>query len=335
MRLGRNVHLTMPFVFADPIDASTFRTVRRTLDHGPINFVDGPLAKLFSQPRCGLRRAGDEQNASDRGVQPADNAQINISRFVVLLFDVLLGHVEQTQLASRNAHRGNARGLRDDEQVVIFVEDLQPGYVHLIPTSPHDDTMPDQSFRLILASQSPQRRTLLEQAGYSFEVIAPHPSAECGILSGETPNELVARLAKQKAADVASHVDQGIVLACDTIAECGGQILGKPRDIEHARQMLTLLSGQVHHVYSGVCLWQRPANRTLERVDVTKLRMTKLAGDELERYLESEAWVGKAGAFGYQEGPDWLQIIAGSESNVIGLPMELLAEMLVEFHTAR
>ncbi|HUG69204.1 MAG TPA: nucleoside triphosphate pyrophosphatase [Pirellulaceae bacterium] len=191
--------------------------------------------------------------------------------------------------------------------------------------------MPSQSFRLILASQSPQRRKLLEQAGYSFEVIPPHPSAECGVCSGETPNELVARLAKQKAADVASRVDEGIVLACDTVAECGGQILGKPRDVEHARQMLELLSGRVHHVYSGLCLWQRPSDRVLERGDVTKLRMEELSGVELERYLESEAWEGKAGAFGYQEGLDWLQIVAGSESNVIGLPMEKLRELLAEF----
>jgi septum formation protein len=191
--------------------------------------------------------------------------------------------------------------------------------------------MPGQSFRLILASQSPQRRKLLEQAGYSPEVVAPHPSAECGVCSGETPNELVARLAKQKAADVASRVDEGIVLACDTVAECGGQVLGKPRDVEHARQMLELLSGRVHHVYSGLCLWQRPSDRVLERVDVTKLRMEKLSGAELQRYLESDAWEGKAGAFGYQEGPDWLQIVAGSESNVIGLPMEKLRELLAEF----
>jgi len=191
--------------------------------------------------------------------------------------------------------------------------------------------MTNQSFRLILASQSPQRRKLLEDAGFSFEVIAPHSSAECGIRRGETPNELVARLAKQKAADVASRIDEGIVLGCDTVAECGGQILGKPRDIEHARQMLQLLSGRVHHVYSGVCLWERPADRVVERVDVTKLRMDKLAGDELERYLDSEAWEGKAGAFGYQEGPDWLKIIAGSESNVIGLPMEQLCGMLAAF----
>lgn len=191
--------------------------------------------------------------------------------------------------------------------------------------------MPAKSFRLILASQSPQRRKLLEGAGYAFDVIAPHPSAESGIRRGETPNEMVSRLAKQKAADVASRIDEGIVLACDTIAECGGKILGKPRDAEHARQMLQLLSGRVHHVYSGVCLWERPSDRVSQQVAVTKLRMAKLDGDKLEHYLESEGWEGKAGAFGYQEGPDWLKIITGSESNVIGLPMEQLRDMLAAF----
>ncbi|MCB9927712.1 MAG: septum formation protein Maf [Planctomycetaceae bacterium] len=190
--------------------------------------------------------------------------------------------------------------------------------------------MPDQDFRLILASQSPQRRHLLEQAGYTFEVIAPHPSAECGVCSGETPNELVSRLARQKAADVAARVPAGIVLACDTVAECSGQVLGKPRDLEHARQMLTLLSGQTHYVYSGLCLWQRPSDVVVERVDVTKLWMEQIFGDELQHYLDSDAWEGRAGAFGYQDGPDWLHIVSGSESNVIGLPMELLREMLAK-----
>lgn len=201
----------------------------------------------------------------------------------------------------------------------------------MIPASPRHDIMPDRSCRLILASQSPQRRALLQDAGYSFEVIAPHPSAECGVCSRETPDELVARLAKQKAADVATRIDEGIVLACDTVAECGAQILGKPQSLEHARRMLEHLSGRVHHVYTGICLWQRPADRVLERVAVTKLRMDKITDDALERYLDSALWEGRAGAFGYQDGPDWLQIIAGSESNVVGLPMELLREMLAAF----
>jgi septum formation protein len=105
--------------------------------------------------------------------------------------------------------------------------------------------------RIILASSSPRRRQLLDRAGYTFEVIPPAPSAECGVCSRETPPEMVARLALQKAADVAHRVAEGIVIGCDTVAECRGHILGKPRDREHAREMLTLLSGRDHHVYSA------------------------------------------------------------------------------------
>lgn len=181
---------------------------------------------------------------------------------------------------------------------------------------------------LILASQSPRRRQLLRDAGYSFDVIEPSESAECGICSRETPPELVCRLAFQKARDVAQRLDHAIVLGCDTVAECCGQILGKPHDRRHASEMLRLMSGRVHHVYSGICLWGRPGDQTWGDVVVTKLRMEPLNEDDLEAYLDTDAWVGKAGAFGYQDGLDWVHILEGSESNVVGLPLERLEQLL-------
>ncbi|MBW3595699.1 MAG: Maf family protein [Planctomycetes bacterium] len=190
---------------------------------------------------------------------------------------------------------------------------------------PHHPSLP---LPLILASGSPRRRDLLRQAGYEYGVIVPSPMAECGVCSRETPPELVARLAWQKAADVAPQVDRGLVLACDTVAECLGQILGKPADRTHARQMLRLLRGRVHHVYSGLCLWRRPDDVKHVEVAVTRLRMDPVSDAELESYLETEQWRGKAGAFGYQDGLDWLHVEEGSESNVVGLPMELLERML-------
>lgn len=184
---------------------------------------------------------------------------------------------------------------------------------------------------LILASSSPRRRELLEQAGYRFQVVRPRDSAECGICSGETPPELVARLAYQKAADVAGRVDQGLVLGCDTVAECSGQILGKPADERHARQMLDLLDGREHRVYSGVCLWRVPDGQPLIEVERTTLLMRRLSPTELDEYLASGLWEGKAGAFGLQDRLGWLQIVEGSESNVVGLPLERLAEMLARY----
>lgn len=195
-----------------------------------------------------------------------------------------------------------------------------------MPSESHDRSAP-----LILASGSPRRRELLRDAGYEFEVVVPSETVECGICSRETPPELVARLARQKAADVAARLPHGLVVACDTVAECQGHILGKPHDQRHAREMLQLLSGREHRVYSGLCLWDTANDRHRVEVDVTRLVMDSLDERQLAEYLASGKWEGKAGAFGYQDGHDWLTIIEGSETNVVGLPMELLATMLDRF----
>jgi septum formation protein len=184
--------------------------------------------------------------------------------------------------------------------------------------------------QLVLASRSPRRRELLTEAGYDFEVVPPDESAECGVCSRETAEKLVARLARQKAANVAAKIARGLVLGCDTVAQCDGQILGKPGNEEHARRMLQMLSGREHRVLSGLCLWKAPGGQPLVRVAVTRLRMDRFSTREIDDYLASGLWEGKAGAFGYQDRLGWIQVIEGSETNVVGLPMELLAEMLAE-----
>ena len=182
--------------------------------------------------------------------------------------------------------------------------------------------------KLVLASRSPRRRELLAEAGYQFEVFPPAESVECGVCSRESPAELVARLSYEKAANVARRVGRGLILGCDTVAECNGEILGKPPDIATARRMLELLRGREHRVLSGLCLWDYPDAKPDTRVAVTRLRMDALTDHQLDEYLESYQWEGKAGAFGYQDRLGWVHIIEGSESNVVGLPMELLHEML-------
>ena len=183
---------------------------------------------------------------------------------------------------------------------------------------------------LILASRSPRRRDLLKQAGYAFQVIPPHDDAECGVCSGESVHEMAARLARQKAESVARRVNEGLVLGCDTVVHCMGRILGKPRDEEHARRMLLLLRGREHQVVSGLCLWWRPEDRVQVEIDVTRLFMEPVTDQQIEQYLETDGWVGKAGAFGYQDGLPWIRVLEGSESNVVGLPMELLERMLAD-----
>ncbi len=186
--------------------------------------------------------------------------------------------------------------------------------------------------RLILASGSPRRAELLAAAGYRFSIDPPAEGAECGICSRETAPEMVARLAYQKAADVAARYTSGLLLAADTLASCLGQILGKPSNREHAAQMLRMLSGRDHSVFTGICLWDVQSGKRTVDVTKTGMRMAELSPETLDQYLESMKWEGKAGAFGYQDGNDWLTITdGGSESNVVGLPMERLAELLNRF----
>ncbi|MBI2823165.1 MAG: Maf family protein [Planctomycetia bacterium] len=182
--------------------------------------------------------------------------------------------------------------------------------------------------KLILASGSPRRRQLLSDAGYLFEVVRPSELAECGVCSGESPPEFVARLAYQKAADVSTRVGPAIIIACDTICECQGQILGKPLNIDHARRMLAMLSGRRHRVFSGLCVWRVPEGEPTVRVAETTLRMDPLTAEQIDRFLATGQWEGKAGGFGYQDDLDWVHVEHGSETNVVGLPMELVAEML-------
>lgn len=186
----------------------------------------------------------------------------------------------------------------------------------------------------------------MEAAGYDFTVVPPSDGAEPELtesspLAGLSPAELVAELARLKGEDVAARIteqssrDPALVLAADTVAECGGRILGKPRDEADAREMLTWMSGREHRVLTGVCLIavgdkeSLPQPATIEVV-ATQLRMAPLEDDWLGPYVASGGWRGKAGAFGYQDGLAFVSISRGSESNVVGLPMERVAELLAQ-----
>src|SRR4051812_9623950 len=193
--------------------------------------------------------------------------------------------------------------------------------------------MPMAQPPIIVASGSPRRRELLEDAGYKFTVMPPADDVECGVCSEFGPAGLVADLAYRKATAVRKTLgaeSSALVVAADTVAECDGFILGKPRDESDARAMLSQLSGREHRVLTGVCLWRSDADEPLIRVAVTKLRMDKLTDAQLDEYIASGQWEGKAGSFGYQDRLGWVHVVEGSESNVVGLPMELFAEMLWE-----
>lgn len=181
--------------------------------------------------------------------------------------------------------------------------------------------------RLILASGSPQRKRLLGDAGYEIDVIVPE-NDEPNPAAFSDAAAYVEHTAWLKARQVGGRVSNGIVLAADTVVALGGQIIGKPADRADARRILQRLSGSEHECLTGVCLWRRPEDFWIGGVEVTDLRMRQLSADELKSYLDSDRWIGKAGAYAIQDPDPYVSIIRGSHSNVVGLPMELLARLL-------
>ncbi|MDR2346701.1 MAG: Maf family protein [Planctomycetaceae bacterium] len=185
--------------------------------------------------------------------------------------------------------------------------------------------------KFYLASQSPRRRELLAETGLRFDILPPDEGIENERETNETPNQYVCRLAVLKARNVADKINYGCVIACDTVACCRDKLLGKPKDKNDAKQMLKYLRGKKHYVISGLCLLIKKISKPEQLTVIaerTELIMKQITDQELELYLDSNAWIGKAGAFGYQDGNSWIKIIKGSESNVVGLPIERLYEIL-------
>ena len=192
---------------------------------------------------------------------------------------------------------------------------------------------------VVLASRSPRRLELARREGWDVRVVEPPEEAEANAPPrgpGERLGAFVRRLARAKAEAVAAAGLTGTILACDTLSEVDGCLLGKPADRRHAERMLRSLSGRVHRVVTGVCLWQRPELDPLEADAESILEMGPLDEDFLDWYLDSGMWQGKAGACGYQDERLPLRVISGSESNVVGLPLELVRALLarVDAHRA-
>jgi septum formation protein len=184
-----------------------------------------------------------------------------------------------------------------------------------------------KSIRLILASASPARRELLARTGYAFEVRPAH------ILEPETgfrdPRTFVQTVSWLKAAAVAPGVDEGLVLAADTIAWIDGHPILKPADEADARRILNELKGREHELWTGVVLWRRPDDLQVIWQECSRVAFAPLTEKELDHYLATGPWQGNSGAYAIQEqGDPWVRVVEGSVSNVIGLPLETLTRVL-------
>ena len=185
-----------------------------------------------------------------------------------------------------------------------------------------------EHFRLILASSSPRRRELLERAGYRYRAVDP-PIVEPAELGGRlSPSQQAEALAYFKARSVWSDAAEADVLGADTIVAVDGEVLGKPKDRLDAQRMLQALSGTRHEVITGVALLGRDGRRCVASVR-TYITMHPMSEREIKGYLDSGEWVGKAGGYAIQETADrFVQKVEGSFTNVVGLPMEFIGQLL-------
>ena len=184
--------------------------------------------------------------------------------------------------------------------------------------------------RLILASNSPRRIVLLKSLGYHFDVV-PHDIEEC-IHGNALPTELVQNLAFLKASDVARRVDNAIIISADTVIVHKKSILGKPKDVSDAKRILSILSDSEHDIISGVCVMEMPSRKKMLRIERTHIKMRNIKDEEIEKYILTGEPMDKAGAYAIQgEGRKFVEKIDGSYSNAVGLPLELLQEMLDNF----
>ena len=183
----------------------------------------------------------------------------------------------------------------------------------------------------ILASASPRRKELLAEILPKFEII---PSlADESVTDNPTPKEFVEILAERKAREVASRPENEgkFVIGSDTVVAYGNEILGKPKDEQDAVRMLKLLSGNTHEVFTGVCIIYPKGDGAVTHLaaDCTKVTFERLTDEQIAAYVESGSPMDKAGAYGIQDG-GLVHCIEGSFSNVVGLPIELVKEMIEE-----
>ena len=182
--------------------------------------------------------------------------------------------------------------------------------------------------RFVLASASPRRKEILESAGYTFEVIVS--DADENITEALSPEKTVEELAERKAVAVLGNNEDAVVFGCDTVVAIDGKILGKPKDDEDAFNMLSMLSGKVHTVSTGVCICSKDKTEVFS--NTTEVEFYELSDETIRSYIASGECGDKAGAYGIQGfGRVLVKEIKGDYFSVMGLPVAESARVLSGF----
>jgi septum formation protein len=184
--------------------------------------------------------------------------------------------------------------------------------------------------RIVLASASPRRRELLAEAGYTFEVVCSEVDESAVVSGTTTPREHAEALALAKAQNVAPRYPDSVVIGADTLIDFNGEIIGKPADAAEAESITRKLFSRPHKVITGLALVRLSDHTQIVRSAVTVVYPRPMTEEQIANHLAGGSWQGRAGAYGIQEsGDEFVDHIEGSLTNVVGLPMELLQELLV------
>ena len=182
---------------------------------------------------------------------------------------------------------------------------------------------------IILASASPRRRRLLDEAGYTFTVVEPDVDESAFPTEGIAAHQYAEALALAKAKSVAPIYADRLVIGADTIADFDGEIIGKPIDADDAQRITRKLFSAPHKVITGVAIVRICDHTELVESDSTTVYPKPMTAGQIAEHIKSGTWQDKAGAYAIQEtGDEFVERIEGSLTNVMGLPMELLKSLL-------
>ncbi|HZK44152.1 MAG TPA: Maf family protein [Syntrophomonadaceae bacterium] len=183
--------------------------------------------------------------------------------------------------------------------------------------------------KIILASGSPRRRELFDRLGIDYTQITAEIAED--IQLNELPEEAVRRIAQEKAKAVSQALKSGIIVSADTIVVYNGMILGKPKNELEAFDFLETLSGNSHRVITAICLINKHTGFCAVKTATTLVHFRDLSGEEIKAYIATKEPFGKAGAYAIQGiGALLVEKIEGCYFNVVGLPLTILYEMLLE-----